>query len=230
MKNLLVFLSPQKEFSTDEYRTLIKIQIDNHHRLGLPKDDFLLVTNFPYEYNGVKAILTKDEHWCAVRPRSIKSSIIPALVDEGIIKEGEIYWNHDTDAFQLYPISNEELELDGFDAGLTDYGWRSRLCMGSFFVKASSRDMFELVKPVIFSNVEDEDAMMQVNGGLEGTRWKRMSITYNLGMRHVPDNIERATRPVKVAHFHPRKPGLTDVFRPILPEEFIKILNQHGYK
>lgn len=230
MKNLMVFINPAKEF-TPECSTLIKIQIDNCWRLGWKKEDILLVTNFDYEYNGVKAMLVGDENYCAVRPRSIKTSIIPVLIDAGIIEKGKIYWNHDFDAFQLNTIDETELELNDYDVSLTDYGWKPRWCMGSYFVKDSSRDIFELANPIIFRNIEDEDAMMEVTQNPDiAKRCKRLNITYNLGMRNVPENVERAIHPIKIVHFHPRKRGLMDVFKPIMPEGFINILNQHGYK
>jgi len=225
MKNLLIWVSDRKQFSR-EARVLVKVQIDNALRLG---QDLILVTNFSYGYNGVKAVLTKDENYCAVRPRSNNTSIIPALVEEGIIQDG-IYWNHDMDAFQLHPIEDAELELDDYGVGLTDYGWRPRLCMGSYFVKASSKDIFERARKIIFTDVEDEDAVAELLEFPEiARRCKMMNITYNLGMRRIPQNVERATKPVKIAHFHPSIPGLLDAFRPLLPDDFIKILADHGH-
>ena len=230
MKNLLIWVSDKKRFN-EEASVLVKIQIDNSLRLGWHPEDFLLVTNFPYEYNGVKATLTKDENYCAVRPRSINTATIPALIDEGIIEDGYIYWDHDMDAYQLQPIDDEELGLDGFDAGLTNYGWKPRLCMGSFFVKVSSKDIFEKAKPIIYSDVEDEDAVADILGADSALaeRVKMMNITYNLGMRRVPENIERATKPIKIAHFHPNRPGLLEIFKPLMPYELVKIFAKHGY-
>jgi len=228
MKNLMVYIGPIKDF-TPECKILTKIQIDNCHRLGWKNEDILLVTNWSYEYNGVKSIVVGDEHYCTVRPRSIKTSIIPTLIDMGIIEKGQIYWNHDFDAFQINWITDEDLGLDGFDFGLTDYGWRSTWSMGSYFVKSECRDVFLVAKDFIFRDYEDEQAIVEAMKTVPA-KYKRMNITYNLGSKYVKHNFSKATKPLKVAHFHPRKPGLMGVFSPYLPKDFINILNQYGYK
>ena len=224
----MVYVSPDKDF-TPECKILIKIQIDNCIRLGWKLEDVLIITNWPYEYNGFKSILVGDEHYCVYRPRSIKSSIIPALIDMDFIKKGEIYWNHDLDAFQLDQITDEELGLDGYDFGLTDYGWRSTWSMGSYFVKPECRDVFQVARDFIFRDYEDEQAIVEAMKVIP-SKYKRMNITYNLGSKYVEHNFRKATKPLKIAHFHPRKPGLMGVFSPYLPKDFISILNQHGYK
>lgn len=249
MKNLLVYISPTKEFS-EECSILAKVQVDNSISLGRKKEDIIFVTNFSWEYNGVKAIVVGDEHYCSVRPRSIKTAIVPFLIDEGIIEKGKIYWNHDFDAYQLNVIEESELGLDNFDAGLTDYGWKERWCMGSFFVKTASRDIFELAKDIIYQNTEDEKAMVDLtsNPGLS-KRCKRLNITYNFGMRYVESNWERAKKPLKVVHFHPRYPvvyyrpvyswkwtwdifvnGKNGLNMPLIDKRLLKIFNDHGIK
>src|SRR5437868_7319978 len=110
LQNLLVFLSPNKSFS-GLYGQLAKIQIENSVSLGWDRNDIILVTNFPWEYNRVKAIVVGDEHYCKARPRSIKTSIIPHLIDTKVIKKGKLYWNHDLDAFQTYPFKTTDLGL-----------------------------------------------------------------------------------------------------------------------
>ncbi len=230
MKNLNIWLSADHQFPREAGR-LIKVQIENNHRLGIPREDVLLITNFPYEYLDTKAIVVDDKYFCPPRPRSNNTSILPYLIDQGIIQDGEIYWNHDMDAYQINPITDEELELENYDAGLTDYGWKSRWCMGSFFVKKSSRDFFARTVDTIFGDIEDEDAIQMVLDAdpEQARRVKRMNITYNLGMRRVDSNMRRATQPVKVFHFHPHKPGLKEIFFPLMPLELVKIFNNHGY-
>lgn len=229
MKNLIVFISPEKKF-TPECDILVRIQLENCARLGWKPEDVLLVTNFPFEYSGYKATLTKDEHFCGVRPRSIKTSIIKDLVDEGIIEDGHIYWNHDLDAFQVNVICEKGLELDNYDVGLTDYGWKSRLCMGSYFLKASSADIFALTKEPIFSNIEDEDVMADVLKSPDiARRCKMMNITYNIGQRKVAENIDKADKPLKVFHFHPNRAGKMDMFKPWMPRELVDIFAEYGY-
>ena len=240
MKNLLVFISPQKQL-TPECELLAKIQIDNALSLG-QKEDLLLVTNFPYEYNDVKSVVVGDDNFYKNRPRSIKTMIVPHLIDLGLIEKGEIYWNHDFDAYQLEQIEDEELEMETVDAGFTDYGWRSRWCLGSAFFKDSAKDIFEWLRNYIKETTEEDEtaltALVSENTNNIRKRIKRLNITYQIGMRRVESNYERATKPLKVLHFHPSKPGLLDIFMygknsmgiPLMPERLIKIFNKHGIK
>lgn len=249
LKNLIVYIHPEKILIRD-YGVLAKIQIDNSLSLGWKKEDIIFVTNFPWEYNGVKAIVVGTDHYCAVRPRSIKTAIIPFLVKAGVIEKGKIYWNHDFDAYQLNLMDEAELGLENVDAGLTDYGWRERWCLGSFFVKKESKDIFEKAKPIIYSDIEDETALMQLTEDQAfANRCKRLNITYNFGMRYVESNWKRAIKPLRIVHFHPRhkivylKPSYRwewtwDVFvngknglnMPLIDERLIAIFRNHGIK
>ena len=246
LKNLLVYINPAKAFS-EEYNILAKIQLHNSFHLGWKKEDIIFVTNFPWERHGVKAIVVGDEHYCAVRPRSIKTAIIPYLIEAGIIEKGKIYWNHDFDAYQLNVIKQGELGLANFDVGLTDYGWKDRWCMGSFFVKASSKDIFEKAKEIIYKDIEDETAMVELTQNKAvAKRCKRLNITYNFGMRNVGFNYKIAKKPLKVAHFHTKYPyrdyslsdtplncfmyGKNELNMPLMPERLIKIFHHYGIK
>ena len=250
MKNLLIYLSPIKDFS-DEGKTLVKIQIDNALDLGWKIEDIMLVTNFPYEYNGVKAIELNIPFY-APRPRSQNTTIVSDLFDMGLIKD-EVYWVHDFDAYQLNPFDESDLALDGYDLGLTDFGWRQRWCMGSFFFKQGSRDIFKKIKEIVHTDIEDETAItgMTTADPELNKRIKRLNITFNLGMRRVEENWARATQPVKVLHFHPHYPirihvdlknhpplNLLDIFmkginglgHPLMNERLIKIFHAHNIR
>ena len=237
MKNVLTYFSPTKSFNNCD--VLAKIQIDNSLSLGWKPEDILLVTNFPYEYNGVKAIVVGDEHICAVRPRSNNTTIVPHLIDLGLIGD-DIGWVHDFDAYQAHPIENAELGMENVDAGFTDYGWRANWCLGSFFFKKESRDIFEKLKRVINTNIEDEIAfiaMTQNNEDNINARIKRMDITYDFGMRHTESNFKKAIKPLRVLHFHPVYKGarIIDSFMhgkngwgvPYMPQRLIEIFKQY---
>lgn len=239
VKNLLVYVRPEKKF-IGEHDILIKVQIDNAISLG-QKENIVLVTNFPYEYNGIKSIVVSDENYCAVRPRSLKTSIVPHLIEQGIIEKGKIYWNHDLDAYQVDLITEDELELDGLDAGFTTYGWKNRWCLGSDFIKDSAKDIFEWLRDSIYTDLEDETVLGNItkrNTHNINSRIKKLNITYQIGMRNVDYNYGIATKPIKVLHFHPSKKGLLDIFMygknqmniPLMSQRLIKIFNQHGIK
>jgi hypothetical protein len=240
MKNVLVYITPNKCFDK-ERELLARIQIDNSLELGWKPEDILIVTNYDYEYNGVKSVYADVSNFCASRPRSIKTSIVPYLIDHGIVKPGEIYWDHDFDAYQMSPITDEELGLDGFDGGLTDYGWRPRWCMGSYFFKDTAKDVFQKARDIVFKDIEDETAFVELTQDPKiAKRFKRMNITYNFGMRNVEINWKIATQPIRVVHFHPwyRWVNTLDIFMygknplgfPILNDRLKKLLVEHGVK
>ena len=240
MKNLVVFITPRKQFY-GEYATLARVLIDNSLDLGWRREDMLLVTNFAFRYNGVRSARVHNDNFCACRPRSIKTSVIPHLVERGLVVKGELYWNHDLDAFQMNRFNGVEAELDGIDLGLVDYGWKPRWCMGSYFFKESARDIFTLASPVIHSNVEDEEAIQQLqNDNVNDfeARHRRMNITYNFGMRRVEHNFEIAEKPLKVVHFHPtyKLVRTWDVFVlgknplgfPLVDDRLLGVFRHHG--
>ena len=240
MKNLLVYIRFDHDFAGD-CKLSSKIQIDNSLDLGWKKDDIVVVTNFPWKYNGVKAVVVGDEHWYDKRPRSIKTAVIPFLIDEGIIEKRKIYWNHDFDAYQLNPFDESKLGLVGFDAGLTDYGWKERWCLGSYFVKSTAKDIFDLARPIIYQDIEDETAMMELTQNPDiAKRCKRLNVTYNFGMRNIELNFAKAKKPLKALHFHPYDRGTLplDVFmrgknglnKPLMNKRLIKIFKSHGIK
>jgi len=239
VKNLLVYVRPEKKF-VGEHEVLARVQIDNAISLG-QKENIILATNFDYEYNGVKSIVVSDENYCAVRPRSIKTSIIPYLIERRIIEEGKIYWNHDFDAYQVNLMTEEELGLGGLDAGFTTYGWKNRWCLGSDFIKSSAKDIFEWLRDSIYTNLEDETVLGKITKGNThniNSRIKKMNITYQIGMRNVEYNYGIADKPIKVLHFHPSKKGLLDIFMygknkmgiPLMSDRLIEVFKYYGIK
>lgn len=253
MKNLLIFINPFKNFDEGlvNFRscsTLVKVQIDNSLDLGWKAQDIILVTNFPYQYNGVKAIVIDDSSYCPFRPLSTKTVTVSYLHEKGLIDSKELYWVHDFDAYQVNPFQQSELGLDNLGAGFTDYGWSKKWSLGSYFFKASAQDLFKALRQAIYEHqIEDERAfggLTRQNVGQINDHYKKINITYNFGMRHVGHNFAIAEKPLKVAHFHPyyhdnRMPkGTLDCFmygqnelnEPLLSPRLIKIFQHHGIK
>src|SRR5947207_2889604 len=114
MKNLLIYINSIDKKLSSEHEVLTKIQVDNRLELVWTLKDILLVTNFDYEYRGVKSIIV-DDYAVFDQNRSTKIPAINQLFRDGIIEDGEIYWFHDHDAFQLVPF---EVSLEK-EAGFT---------------------------------------------------------------------------------------------------------------
>ena len=239
MKNLLVYLNPLKRFNK-EHKLLAKIQIDNSLRLGWKPEDIILVTNFDYEYSGVRATIIPDKYYCNFRPFSTKTVAVAYLLEFWLLDPEEVYWAHDFDAYQQ----------EKFDIVLTkpmafsDYGYSSKPSLGSYFFTCEARDFFISLRNTIYDKqIEDERALVW----LTATRameivdsYEKLNITYNFGMRKVEENWERADKPIKVVHFHPWGKDLPtlDIFMygknklgfPLISKQLIKLFHKHGIK
>src|SRR5258706_15243964 len=139
MKLLLIYINPNG--FDEETKTLVKLQIDNSLDLGWNKKDIFLITNFDYEYKEIKTVQVAENtcHY-PFQPEASKITTIIHLFDMGFFKN-ELYWFHDFDAYQLESITEEELELNGFDAGFTDYGRKPNWNTGSFFFRNTSKSI-----------------------------------------------------------------------------------------
>ncbi len=228
MKNLLVYVHPRKGFDM-EHTALAKIQLDNCFRLGWGREGILMATNFPFEYDGFKSLEIPDSTHCSVKNQTSKIEAIIYLFEQGLIDD--LCWFHDFDAYQLHPITEQELELGEADLGLTDYGWSSKWNTGSFFFNQKSLDIFQMIRGVVYElNVDEEESLMALTDANKiNSRIKRLNVTYNLGMNKIDRNKKIATKPIKVLHFHPGKRDMMQRFKSLMPKGLVGVMNRHGY-
>lgn len=248
MKNLLIYINPSHDFDA-EHHAMARIQIDNCCRLGWNVDDVMVVTNFPFEYNGVKAIEVSDSMWCDWWKQVSKVNALLELFRLGVI-DNELYWFHDFDAFQNGPIVDSELSLDGVDAGFTDYGYRMKWNTGSFFFRKSSEDMFKLIRDTCYELKTDEErALMELTRQRHtviNRRYRRMHVTYNFpgsknGLRHLSYLYAMTMMyglPVRVLHFHPARRrqaylkalrGDNELNVKLMSDGLEEVFRHHGY-
>lgn len=204
MKNVLIYTNPDKEFN-EENKTLVKIHIDNSLELGWKRENILLFTNFAYEHNGIRSIPVPDRLHLKWDKTSNKILVIDYLLKNKILTK-DLYWYHDFDCYQNNYIGEEELQLDGYDLGITGYGYKPQANGGSFFFRETATDLFDLwVSETIRikRTRADEKTMTDMVRAKKITRYKWLNITYNFGMRHTEYNYARATKPLKALHFHP---------------------------
>jgi hypothetical protein len=249
MKNLLIYVNPDG-FDLESEK-LAKIQIENSLDLGWKIEDILFITNFSFEFMGVKTFVT-EEGYCNFKPEASKITTINYLFGKGFFKEKKLYWSHDLDAYQLEPITEKELGLEEVDLGLTDYGRKPNWQMGSFFFKKNTQDLFEEIVARIGPGLDENrrekhdetiiQYMTDTNIKNINTRIKRLNNRYNFGMRKIDICYEKAIKPIKVLHFHPyhtRNNGLdtlgiairgkNSLKKPLMNERLIKIFNKYGY-
>ncbi len=250
MKNLLIYTGPNKIFD-EEHSVLVKIQIDNCLDLGWEKEDILLVTDFPYVYNGIKSLVIGDGFYYDFDKTSNKVPVIMHLLDQGILKKEELYWYHDFDVYQLEVIDENDLSLTNFDLGLTPYGYKPQWNLGSIFFKKNANDIFKLINNDILNkrksnNRCDEKALQRliVHRAIPKKRFKDLNVTYNFTKRCIATNYRQAIKPLKAVHFHPWDKdvmmpdtalnmfmyGKNRLKIPLMSDRLIKIFNQHGIK
>lgn len=211
----MLYINPRKTFKDrldKNLSAMVKIQIDNSISLGWARKDIILVTNFEYEYNGVKAMIVEDSHYCEHWEKSTKVSVIIHLIKSGIVGPREVWWFHDFDAFQVNPITTKELELGYAPVGFTDYGFLRKWNTGSIFFKRNSLKVFEWLRNELYRLQTDEErglvALTKRNYKNINSYIKRLNVTYNLpgslnGQRQLHVTIPMAIKPIKVIHFHP---------------------------
>lgn len=249
MKNVLIYVSPNKKFN-EEDNTLVKIQIDNSFDLGWKKKDILLVTDFPFSYNGVEAIvLTKDVYY----DFDLNASKIPALLElftQEIIQPNNLYWCHDLDAYENFKITEVELGLENTDVGFTHYFYKPEWMGSSFFFKKNSRDIFELLDATILKrrysgrNNEKNLTWLIKNNKIDMARIKKMNVTYNIMKRSLQTVYPQAEKPLKVLHFRPSNYdmlmpdtalnmfmyGKNNLRMPLMDDRLIHVFHHHGIK
>ena len=226
MKNLLIYIHPRKFFDDDHTR-YAKIQIDNSLKFWKP-EDILIVTNFPYEYKGIKAMVVSDNLYSKVYKKCSKIDVICYLLENQLLNE--LTWFHDFEAWQINPI---DISLDR-DIGFTDHGWLSKWNTGSIFFKPTqaSLSVFRWINKIVLQYRTDEERALvyltDENINNINKYYQRLNITYNIGKENREYCISLAYKPLKVFHFHPYKEDLLNKFKPWLPQDLVKLMEEQS--
>jgi hypothetical protein len=249
MRNLLIHTGPNKKFS-EEDEILARIQIDNSLELGWRPEDILLVTDFPYEYNGVRSIVVPDGLYYNFDLNANKVIVTLYLLNQGIIQKGELYWCHDFDAYENHPLDENVLGLTDFDIGLTHYTYKPEWQFASLFLKNTSKDIFELLEETVHlrthasRNNEKNLTWLIKHNKIDSSRYKRLNVTYNFAKRYIETIYPLAIKPLRVLHFRPSDKdalmthtalemfmyGKNRLQIPLMTERLIRIFNYHGIR
>jgi len=199
MKNFMVAnYQPHGKVSSTQLRRLLDAQIENCLMLGWHPKDIVVLANFPYDCQGVRAHLTKLNDNCL---RGSKVFAMDYLFREGMVDSGEVYWTHDLDAWQ-----NHWFECPAFrDVGIAQYS-RPKLNGGSVFYRLAARDIVaEIVRRLKESQALKEEPTLNQVLRLPAYR-DRVTVlnsTFNVGCSGFVERYQRATKPVLVSHMHP---------------------------
>jgi len=211
----------------NEALRMARVQIDNSLDLGWKHDDIMIVTNFEFEHNGVKAIALPncEEICCKYRKRygwiQAKTWVTPILFERSILPADEEFWLHDFDAFQVHPFT----DTGSADVRLTTFGFKDLANGGSTFFKSSAWDLFQIAKNNLIKNqtllvrhgenikYNEEFAWEDVwEDEVHRPRMEKLNLTFNYGMRfkHFNQMWPKADKPILVAHFHLEKKIIVD--------------------
>lgn len=249
MKNLLTYTGPNKKFD-DKTLALVRIQIDNSLDLGWKKNQIILVTDFPFEYNDVKSFVIEKDIYYPFDIAASKSLVLVYLLNHGLIENNELYWCHDIDAFENFPIKEAELGLENYDLGLTHYSYKPQWQFGSVFFKEKAKDILELLDQSIkahpHSSRNNEKTLTHLirYKAIKDNRFKRMNVTYNIMKRYIERIYPEAKKPLRVLHFNPPDKdalmthtalemfmyGKNSLRIPLMDARLIRIFNYHGIK
>jgi hypothetical protein len=237
MINLYIYLSNEKKpYFSKEAEKLVKIQIENSLHLGWGKEDILLVTNFDYEYLGIKA--TKIDSDLCWNPKANKIWAIVYMFDNDMINDNMFF--HDLDAFQLYPFFNTPNDVGQIDLAFPNYGHREKYNTGIIFFSSQSKDIFKDLKTFMIKNKsrdEEEGLMDMFDMGKNKkytNRFKILDIKYNVGKHYTEKKFIEAKTPM-IIHFHPEKQrnynfyclGENELKKPLINKDLIKLIEKH---
>jgi hypothetical protein len=241
----MIYINPAHTFANSKDRNYleeqVKVQIDNSLEFWKP-EDIVFVTNFPYEYNGIKATILDDGLFCDVPGKAYgkatKINVFLHLLRTKQIKE--MWWFHDLDAFQLEPITEAELEMYRLPIGITDYGWFDMLNTGSVFFTKDSDRIFGWVRNTVYKQQIGEEPALEFltkqNYSYINYYIKRLNIAYNFpacetGIRHLDEVLAKTKFPIKVWHTHPFYHGVNYIKlnreKGLLPDRLYKIFQKH---
>lgn len=202
IKDLMIWTSPTHEFN-EEVSLLVKLQIDNKRRMGVPREDILLFTNFPYQYDGVISKVVPDIY-CDIDRTSNKIPVILYLLENKLLEDA-LYHYHDFDCYQNDTIFVGE-QILGSDFALSKYGYKDEWQCGAFWFKPSALTIFrEWVNRMVRDRTRlDEKTMREMikDGWMTG-KFSELNVSYNFTFRYPHRNYPNAIIPLMCVHFHP---------------------------
>jgi hypothetical protein len=207
MKNVMVvkFQPNLKNCSFTRLETYMKAQIENSLEVGWPPKDIIVLTNFDFEFMGIKARRISFIHSSLY---SSKTFAVHDLLRNDFVNEE--LWVHDLDAWQ-----NSWFDCPHFkDVGICEYSEyrensRSRFNSGSVFYKPEAKDIVAFIFSLLSCKraTKEEPTFDRV---LSARIYKRrvtvLNSTYNLGCCYFAERYIKSDQPIRVCHFHPEVP------------------------
>lgn len=199
MKNLLV-ANVQNDnhprYSKHKFSIALQAQIENSLNLGWKKNDIIILSNFDFEYMGVKAIVIGLNDFCFTGSKMFAIKWYFENSDyDGVI------WCRDVDTWQ-----NVEFDKPKFKhVGITTYS-QPKLNGGSVFWRSKAKDIIDHIVDILKTDrLKREEPTL--NKVLKSKEYKKrvtiINQTFNLGCSGFVKRYNRSDKPIRVCHFHP---------------------------
>jgi len=206
MKNLLVanFKENKKlELRHDRKRRegmenlvkLVEAQIKNSIMVGWEPEEIILVTNFDFEFMGVRALNFKLNEKCLT---GSKMYAVKEVLERDL---SDVIWAHDLDAWQNVWFNCPEF----LDVGACEYS-RPKFNGGSVFWRKSRLDMVnEIIKRIEENEQAKEEPTLDAvfKSKEHKDRVTILNPTYNVGCSGFVKRYEASIKPIRVCHLHP---------------------------
>lgn len=201
MKRLLV-ANKQKtgksRYFHERMEIMLRAQIDNLLDLGWKKENIILLTNFNFEFMGIKSEVIELNDFCL---SGSKMWAIKFLFDNNRVDD--IIHASDLDCWQ-----NSWFDCPEFsgDVGACCYS-NPKFNGGSIFWKPGAKDIVdEIIRVLTDTKAKSEEPTL--NKIFRSDKYKdRISVlnsTYNVGCSGFFERLTRSEKPIKICHFQPQ--------------------------
>jgi hypothetical protein len=159
MKNLMIYINPVGKLPKKE-KVLVNKQIDNSLKLDWKSKDIIFVTNFPYTYRGVKAMVLDSSPFNNLGEKAYKFNVLAYLSEQGKIDPGQLWWYHDLTVFQLRKMNKSEIELKDKYVGLSAGSKPGKFTTDNIFFRRGCQRMFSWTRNTVNKLRIDEVAAL----------------------------------------------------------------------
>lgn len=187
-------VNSSKHYKVDKLLQDLHAQIENSLELGWDPKDILVFSNIAHEHMGIQTIIVPLNETCLTGSKCFAMQWALRFVDFDVL------WAHDLDAWQCCSFDPPEFK----DIGLAEYS-RPKYNGGSVFIRPSAGDIIDTICSTLVENDEarEEPTLDRLLRGPFEARTTTLNNTWNVGCSGFVPRIERAEKPLCVAHFHP---------------------------
>jgi len=197
MKNFMVANhKTKKRYGLFHYiETNLKAQIANSIDLGWRREDIVVLSNFEYEFMGVKNTVVELNDNCLTGSKMFGLKWLYENTDADVV------WSHDLDAWQ-----NAWFDAPDFkDVGATYYS-QPKFNGGSMFWRRTAVDIIEAILGRIKEKKKEREEPA-INHVFKSKKYKdritTIDNTFNVGCSGFVERYVRSMKPIRVCHFHP---------------------------